>query len=724
MGNRGQELYPRHFLCMGVGFCAVNSAMVWLFSASAAARYTGIAAFVCCALGIWFFLGRYRLVAVGVLIGIAFFFGYQTVIYNNSVSFAGKNERLVFEADSFSKGYGTYGVADGRILEVNSEKLILPIKTRVYLQDGSPEYKPGDRFSFLGAVKASDTGSALLSDGRFVKVSQIGNISVEPQKGSVWRHWPAWLSEKISRRIAELLPGEEGGLMAALLTGQQNYSSNFRSQLSRSGTSHITAVSGMHVALVSAFILFLFGKKVGIYLSAPVMIAFAALTGFQPSVVRAVIMALIASLAFVLNRESETLTSLMIALTVILCINPFSILDLGLQLSFLATLGLILFCPALTQLFCSPVKGQGVINKSVRYLLSCAAASFSAVVFTLPVTALHFPRVSIVSALTSVLVLWAIALAMPLGLTVILISLISGSLADFCARWVLYPVLHYSVAVIGWASRLPFATAGALYLLMISPFLIGWFIWAGKKPRRMSWAVIAAVLLQAAAFGATSIETHNTTKINVLPLSDGVSILAASGDKSLVINCGAGCVYPVSEQLYRWGLLKLDVVLITGTDAALRSGMDEVNREIPVAKLIVPQGIGTAGGDVECFSGEEAGIIRFDDIWAELLPDGTGEHGVLVRGGGLTLMSVCDTQPWGILGSAKQADILVVDQKYLDAPHALENLCKLVSPRLLVVADGQFSSRSKSALEWKGKTVYLSETGMLTVTGRLKDENR
>ena len=113
------------------------------------------------------------------------------------------------------------------------------------------------------------------------------------------------------------------------------------------GVYHLLATSGMHVAIISQFIFYIFKKlkikeKQSALFSSLAMLIFMAVVGFTPSVTRACIMAIIYFLGICISKNSDSLNSLGIAILAICAINPFASCDISLWLSFLATLGIIL----------------------------------------------------------------------------------------------------------------------------------------------------------------------------------------------------------------------------------------------------------------------------------------------------------------------------------------------------------------------------------------------
>ena len=103
------------------------------------------------------------------------------------------------------------------------------------------------------------------------------------------------------------------------------------------------AVSGLHIGFLVGFCTLLFGKRWGTVASIPLVLLFVPVAGATPSVLRAALMYLTAAGGFLLRRRSGGLNALLMALAVLLLVNPYAIASVGLQLSFASTLGLILF---------------------------------------------------------------------------------------------------------------------------------------------------------------------------------------------------------------------------------------------------------------------------------------------------------------------------------------------------------------------------------------------
>ena len=170
---------------------------------------------------------------------------------------------------------------------------------------------------------------------------------------------PRYLPQRIARfcknAVSAALPEREAGLLRGLLLGDRTGMSDDDTLSFRmAGLSHLVAVSGLHVGYLAAFCFVLLGRKWGVYLSLPLILLFVPVAGATPSVIRAAVMYGITALGFILRRDVNPKLSLMAALALLLLLNPYAAAGAGLQLSFSATLGLILFASSMQHRLLAP----------------------------------------------------------------------------------------------------------------------------------------------------------------------------------------------------------------------------------------------------------------------------------------------------------------------------------------------------------------------------------
>lgn len=187
------------------------------------------------------------------------------------------------------------------------------------------------------------------------------------------------------------LNDETVNILAAILLGQSDMLTNPTRELySAAGLSHILALSGMHVAIITmifsvALWPLYFGRHVKTRLTITIvaLIAYAAMTGFIPSVTRAVIMAAVYMFGRIIQRKSPPLNSLCLAAILILVINPSDLYSAGFQMSFAAVLGIIIFFPLLDRV---DRRRHPLLYIAVSY----PALSIGAMILTGIVSASHF----------------------------------------------------------------------------------------------------------------------------------------------------------------------------------------------------------------------------------------------------------------------------------------------------------------------------------------------
>ena len=265
------------------------------------------------------------------------------------------------------------------------------------------------------------------------------------------------LRQNISDTIARLLPHRSGALLSGILMGSKaSFSRSFLTDLQATGLTHIIALSGFNITILIAFVANILLRGSGRYArfvwSVATIAAFILLVGPSASVVRAASMGIITLLALTIGRRADPLGILLATLVAMTIYDPtWLFTDLGLQLSFLATLGIILFIPFIPHLLPQ--------RPSWRILFEAIMTTLAAQATTFPLLLLNFGTISLVSPLSNLLVVSTVPSIMLLGSIAVLTGLIPGlGLLSHALAFLAYIPLAYVETVITTLSHLPLAS--------------------------------------------------------------------------------------------------------------------------------------------------------------------------------------------------------------------------------------------------------------------------
>ena len=301
-------------------------------------------------------------------------------------------------------------------------------------------------------------------------------------------------------RINYVLAEPQSSFLAGLLIGAKRaIPADLQSVFSKTGTTHIVAVSGYNVTIIAVFLMLIFqnlglARKKIFWGILGFLLVFAIMTGLQASCIRAAIMGGVVLLANYLGRLSKIKTVLVLTVVLMLIANPkILVFDLGFQLSFLATLGLIYLNPVLTKLTkienCLPAEasakagklsasgGSALGGKIVKLILGdYLLTTLSAIIMTQPIILYNYGKISLVAPLANILILPFVPLAMLLGFMTGILAMIWTGLG-WVAGWSVWLVLTYiiwvleNLASLDWAyfefSKINFWLMIFLYLIIV-----------------------------------------------------------------------------------------------------------------------------------------------------------------------------------------------------------------------------------------------------------------
>ena len=565
-----------------------------------------------------------------------------------------------------------------------------------------------------------DTITNFTSQGVFLLAYQRGEDAVygEGSAGSP-RWWPARAARAMQDHVAELFDGDEAAFLSAILTGDTSgLSEEARSDLSEAGLSHILAVSGMHCGFLMTLILLVTGRhrrRLLAALALPILVFYTILTGASPSVVRACIMVLFVLAAPLFQRDSDPPTTLSAALFLILLANPFAAASISLQLSFGAMAGLLWLTPKIQDL----LLGEKSRGRVYRLLASSLSATVGAMVFTVPLCAVYFGSLVLISPVSNLLCLTASSAVFMLGLLAVLASFLwlpLGAVIGFLPALLTKYILWTS----GVLASLPYH---AVYLT--NPYLKYWLVFLYGlfaaayflRPRaRRKYAVatvLAAMSLAVTVWLGAPHYTRSGLDAYVLDVGQGESVLLSSGGQFALVDCGsrnswydAGGI--AADHLATMGCGTLDYLILTHYDYDHVSGVTELLARTRVDTLLLPDVADDAGMrlQVELAARDHGADIRY--VRTETaLPLGRSSLTIYppgdVKGDNEQCLAILCT--YGDYDLLITGDMNMAAERQLIAEHGLPDIEALV-----VGHHGSKSSTSEELLE-----AVTPEVGIISV---------
>ena len=517
----------------------------------------------------------------GCAIGFLWHWGYESIYLTSPRSLDGETVSMTITASDYS--YATnYGQAfDGRTeLEGKAYQI------KCYLNEDTPII-PGDVLAGEFRLRYTADGGNQeptyhQGKGIFLLAYEKDALIVGKTQWTLLDH-AANLRQRILLQIAAAFPQDTAGFAKALLLGDGTgltYAENRAFQVS--GIRHVVAVSGLHVSILFALIYLAFGRNRvwNALIGLPVLVIFAAVAGFSPSIVRACIMQGLILLALLVNKEYDPPTSLAFAALVILGVNPRAITSVSFQLSVSCMVGIFAFSEPLRKYLLSfgklneKSKGKSWKAKVIRWSTGATAVTLSAMVPTTPLCAIHFGMVSILGILTNLLTLWVVSFVFYGIMFACLTSVLWLPLGRWTAWLISWPI-RYVTGIAGVIGNFPLAAVYTdssyivFWLVFSYVFLCFFFLTKKKHPGFMVFGITGMLVI---CIALSWLEPKlDDTRVSVINVGQGQSILLQNEDEHYLVDCGGTYAEQtadtVSNFLLSQGIFELDGVILTHYDA-------------------------------------------------------------------------------------------------------------------------------------------------------------
>jgi competence protein ComEC len=442
---------------------------------------------------------------------------------------------------------------------------------------------PGQKITVKGLLyrprrannpNAFDFANYLARQGAFAGLK--GEIIID-KKSPTWGVW------QIRQRIVEAqiqgIGQEKGTLLSSITLGRQavNLPAKITDLFIKTGLAHILAASGFHVAILLGFVLTItrnLSPKQQFIIAITILIVYGTLTGLQPSVLRAILMGIGALIGLLYNRQVNSLGSLLLAATILLLWQPLWIWDLGFQLSFLATLGLIITVPLL----------KNKIDYFPNLIAEPIAISLAATLWTMPLLMFTFNSIALYSIPINIITTPLVTLISLGGVFTAFLGLIYPPLGSISASILYYP-LELLLQITTFFSLLPFSTystgklsLGVMLIIYICLTLICFNIWFRQRWHLIGLFILTLILIPI-------IYQHLTlTQVTVLATKSQPVIIIQNRGNTLLINGEepATARYTVLPFLRQEGINQIQGAITVNNSAQFST----ISESIPIKKTL------------------------------------------------------------------------------------------------------------------------------------------
>ena len=416
-----------------------------------------------------------------------------------------------------------------------------------------------------------------------------------------------WLPQRAGKAFREKVAAiwddpRVSGFLTAELTGDKSaMDDGDYLAMQETGLAHLFAVSGLHCAFLVTLLALLISRRQRLLcaVTIPLLLFYMVMVGMSPSVVRACIMQIFLLIAPLFRRGSDPLTSLAAALLVILLCNPFAAASVSLQLSFSATLGMVLLSPRLYKLLTGWYKGKcRPLRTALCFVAANLSATLSAVVFTAPLTAWYFRIFVLVAPLSSLLAVPAAGWSFMAAFVTALLGFLWLPLASLLG-WISWALVRYILwianGMMSWRYHAVYFTNPYLvyWLLFLYAAFIGCAATPDGKRKYLLASALSVLTLTAAIWVNRQDYQYGVLTALTLDVGQGESVILTSGGETALVDCGSSNSYKdpgglAADTLHSMGVRELSAVVVTHYHADHTNGLYEVLRRIPVQTIYLP----------------------------------------------------------------------------------------------------------------------------------------
>lgn len=555
---------------------------------------------------------RVLLITSGLACGLLWTAIYTAVFFQPARDLDGRTVRLSATVADWPQEGNWSGCMV--LVQAETERRV-KVSAILYTDGQGAQLRPGDKITTVAHCTLGDRTFAgekityYTAKGIFLRAQAYGRLEVERPGRVSPRYFAAWASRALKNGIDAAFPEDVSGFIRALVTGNRdNLTDEFTTSIERAGLSHTVAVSGMHLAFLSGLLTCLLGqgRRATALLTILWVALFCGIAGNTPSVLRAAVMILMLQLAPLLDRERDGPTSLALALLLLLWVNPFSAAHIGLRLSFAAVAGILLVSDRIQEWLLKKLrmdrlrKPKHMVEKLLRagpyFMVSSLSATLGASVLTIPLAAVHFNIVSLISPLSNLLTLWAIgflflgglsagALAVVLPGAAVVLAAPFTALARYL-QWVVEALSRPALAALPLESVYYRAWLVLVYALLLVTLRM-----RGRRPVWMPLAAGGAALVLAVGLTRASFY-QGELAVTVLDVGQGQSVLVRTGEFLVLVDCGGdGRDNPgdvAADYLQALGRSGVDLLVVSHYHDDHANGIPQLLSRLDVGEIVLP----------------------------------------------------------------------------------------------------------------------------------------
>lgn len=519
------------------------------------------------------------LCAAGVLCGVLLMTAYMRFYCDPILEYAGKTVNAqIFVRDITERSGQSEEIVAKIKLDGRTAKL------RLSCEEALPEDHTADvtiEFDEAGVgISVDDLSNGILLTGEITEIRSSEYVGADIY--SVFRV----IRKNFCGGLAENVFGDSEDLAAAMLFGESGkLSPKYTEYLRVSGAAHYTAVSGAHFAVLAAALLAVIPqrrRKTRFLISLMFAPAGLLFFGVSPSVLRASVMFFLYSLGMLLHRKTQTLNSLCIAVTVIPTFSPFTVADAGFAMSVLGVFGVGVVGPAFSEKLCEfiPDKAKRVLSPTAT-ALTCSAC---AVICTSPISAALFKGVSLVGAVTSLLLVPFITAAM---IFMLLLGVTGIRLFAIPIDWSMR-VAAFIVKAFGKCRALSLALdyKGAWILTSLFAIVVAFCAFGDLKTfaRFVKIAGVLAVIIPAVSV-ITVINRHEIRFVGNT-YSSAAIVFNKNSAAVFIAGGGDGLSESISRVLREHGAVKITSIAAYDADYGGALAIKELSEMLPIGEVL------------------------------------------------------------------------------------------------------------------------------------------